>query len=585
MRRFTFRPRLLECLRSDYRTTDFLRDCAAGVTVGVVALPLAMAFAIASGVSPEAGVWTSIIAGFLIAALGGSRVQIGGPTGAYIVVVYGIVARYGVANLAICTVVAGVLLFVLGFLRLGALIQYVPISVVIGFTNGIAVLILLSQVHDLIGLHISLPDEFFARVRTLLGSITDADVTSVVVGSLCLIALLSWPKRIPTTGAVLEQSTQTPGATLSSATAAAPPRVNSRAGWIAALPGPVIVLIVSSFACAALELRVETIGSRFGGVPQGLPNFVLPAINVSTLRDLIAPIIAIALLGAIESLLSARVADSMIRDRHDPNQELMAQGIANVIAPLAGGIPATGAIARTATNVRTGGRTPIAGIVHALTLLIIVLVAAPWARFIPLPTLAAILVVVAINMADWHAFRDLRRYSIPYGAVLLTTFVLTVAFDLSTAVEVGLILSCLFFIYRISDLTEVEALEQHGDIATFRVFGALFFGSVGKLAPLFDPGLPCNVVLDMAQVISMDNTAVASLEDLHRSLTDRGGRLLLCGLNPHPRAQLLRSPVFSGAAARAIRNSFEEAVMEMQSRERDVDGHHIPANGSTTASR
>jgi len=571
MRRFTFRPRLLECLRSGYRTADFLRDCAAGVTVGVVALPLAMAFAIASGVSPEAGVWTSIIAGFLIAALGGSRVQIGGPTGAFIVVVYGIVARYGIANLAICTVVAGVLLFVLGFLRLGALIQYVPISVVIGFTNGIAVLILLSQVHDLIGLHVALPDEFFARVRTLFGSITDADVTSVAVGGVGLVALLLWPKRVPTTGAVLERSTQTPGANLSSATADTPRSDKSRAGWLAALPGPVLVLIISSLACAVLDLRVETIGTRFGGIPQGLPTFVVPTINVSTLRDLISPIIAIALLGAIESLLSARVADSMIRDRHDPNQELMAQGIANVVAPLAGGIPATGAIARTATNVRTGGRTPVAGIVHALTLLIVVLAAAPWARYIPLPTLAAILVVVAINMGDWHAFRDLRRYSIPYGAVLLTTFVLTVAFDLSTAVEVGLILSCLFFIYRISDLTEVDALEQQRDVATFRVFGALFFGSVGKLAPLFDPALPRNVVLDMAQVISMDNTAVASLEDLHRVLTDRGGRLLLCGLNPHPRAQLLRSRMFSGVAAGAIRNSFQDAVAELRSRGREAD--------------
>ena len=350
MRRFTFRPRLLECLRSGYRTSDFLRDCAAGITVGVVALPLAMAFAIASGVAPEAGVWTSIVAGFLIAALGGSRVQIGGPTGAYIVVVYEIVARYGVANLAICTVIAGVLLFVLGFLRLGALIQYVPISVVIGFTNGIAVLILLSQVRDLVGLHVALPDEFFARVRTLFGSLTDADVTSVAVGGSCLVALLLWPKRVPTTGAVLERSTQTPDATLSSATADAPRRDESRAGWLAALPGPVLVLIIASLACALLDLRVETIGTRFGGVPQGLPKLVIPAINLSTLRDLISPIIAITLLGAIESLLSARVADSMIRDRHDPNQELMAQGIANVVAPLAGGIPATGFGARGAAR-------------------------------------------------------------------------------------------------------------------------------------------------------------------------------------------------------------------------------------------
>lgn len=553
-----FRPKLLDCLRSGYGRSDFLTDCAAGVTVGVVALPLAMAFAIASGVSPQAGIYTSIVAGFLISALGGSRVQIGGPTGAYIVIVYGIVARYGVANLAICAMMAGVLLLVLGALRLGALIRYIPISIVIGFTNGIAVLILLSQVRDLLGIEATLPDEFFARVHTLVVSLGQADLTSVSVGAACLVALLSWPKRVPTSGEVLERVAQVPA---DSERLVVERPLRTGLAWLAALPGPIVVLVVASAASAGFGLHTQTIGTRFGGVPQGLPTLVLPAFDLSTLRDLLAPTIAIALLGAIESLLSARVADSMIHDRHDSNQELMAQGLANIVAPLLGGIPATGAIARTATNVRTGARSPVAGIVHSVTLLAVVLVAAPLAKYIPLPALAAILVVVALNMGDWHAFREIRRYSVPYRTVLLATFALTVAFDLSTAVEVGLVLSCLFFIYRISDLTEIERIDAGApDVVAFNVFGALFFGSVGRLSPLFDPALPRYMVLDMRQVISMDNTAMASLEELQRALRARQGQLFLCGLNEHPLAQLQRSPLLGAIDASILRRDLPYAL-------------------------
>ena len=292
-----------------------------------------------------------------------------------------------------------------------------------------------------------------------------------------------------------------------------------------------------------LNIPLETIGTRFGGIPTGLPDFTLPVVTLSALRDLIAPTITITLLGAIESLLSARVADAMIGDRHDPNQELMAQGIANIVVPFFGGIPATGAIARTATNVKTGGRTPVAGIVHALTLLAIVLAAAPLAKFIPLAALSAVLVVVAINMGDWKAFVELRRYSIPYRVVLLTTFVVTVAFDLSTAVELGLLLASLFFIYRVSDLTSVEAIATGNPaIAAYGVFGALFFGSVAKLEPLLDLGVSTRiVVLDMHQVISLDNTALETLDSLRRALAERGGALLLCALNEHPDLQVRRS--------------------------------------------
>jgi len=313
---------------------------------------------------------------------------------------------------------------------------------------------------------------------------------------------------------------------------------------LAPFPAPIVVLVVASVAAALLELPLETIGTRFGGVPQGLPDLAMPAITLSRLRDLVGPIIAIALLGAIESLLSARVADTMIGDRHDPNQELMAQGIANLVTPFVGGIPATGAIARTATNVRAGGRTPIAGVIHSVTLLAIVLVAAPLARYVPLSALAAVLVVVAINMGDWKAFRELRRYSVPYRVVLLATFALTVAFDLATAVEVGLVLSALFFIYRLAELTRVDRIESPVEgVAIYRLFGALFFGSVARLDRLREAAQDGTrvAILDMEQVVSLDNTALDALADVQRSLAAHGVTMILCGLNAHPAAQLERS--------------------------------------------
>ncbi|MBS0320064.1 MAG: STAS domain-containing protein [Proteobacteria bacterium] len=562
---FAFRPRLVDCLKAGYSRAAFLTDLGAGITVGIVALPLAMAFAIASGVTPQAGLYTAIVAGFLISALGGSRVQIGGPTGAYIVVVYGIVARYGLANLVVCTLAAGAILFAMGFFRLGGLIRFIPVSIVIGFTNGIALLILLSQVKDFLGLTQKLPDEFFARMRTLATHVTDASPAALAVGIACLVVLFLWPRNITTAGQALaaEAGDTSPAAARDRAIRNAHRRA---VGILSRAPGPIVVLVVASVACVLLHVPLETIGTRFGGIPQGLPALVVPAISLGTLRDLVAPTITIALLGAIESLLSARVADTMIGDRHDPNQELMAQGVANVVAPLFGGIPATGAIARTATNVRTGGRTPVAGMVHAATLLVIVLVAAPLAAYVPLPALSAVLIVVAINMGDWKAFAELRRYSIPYRVVLLATFAITVAFDLSTAVEIGLVLASLFFLYRVSDLTRVERVATGDDrVAAFNVFGALFFGSVAKLEPLFDRNAVPEtvVVLDMHQVISLDNTVLDTLDALRVDLGRRDGVLLLAGLNPHPAAQVARSefghalgtanvlPDLAGALARA----------------------------------
>ncbi len=560
-----FRPKLLECLNAGYGRADFLADLGAGLTVGVVALPLAMAFAIASGVSPQAGIYTAIIAGFLVAALGGSRVQIGGPTGAYIVIVYGIVSRYGLSNLIICTLVAGFILFAMGFFKLGGLIRFIPISIVIGFTNGIAVLILLSQVKDFLGLRLALPDEFFTRISVLAGGIGGLSVPTLVVGVACLLTLLAWPKTVPSTGDALamEAGDAVAGASARAGDRALFDTARRGAAWFARIPGPIVVLVVASIGCMLLGADIATIGTRFGGIPTGLPAFVAPAITLQTLRDLVAPTITIALLGAIESLLSARVADTMIGDRHDPNQELMAQGIANIVVPFFGGIPATGAIARTATNVRTGARTPIAGMIHALTLLAIVLVAAPLAKYIPLAALSAVLIVVAVNMGDWRAFADLHRYSIPYRVVLLTTFAVTVAFDLSTAVEVGLVLASLFFIYRVSDLTHLEAVASgYDDIAAYRVFGALFFGSVAKLEPLFDRALtPARfVVLDMHQVISLDNTALDTLDTLRQSLSERRGALVLCALNAHPAAQVRRSAFGQALSADNVQADYPAAL-------------------------
>ncbi|MCC6869559.1 MAG: STAS domain-containing protein [Burkholderiales bacterium] len=547
-----FRPKLVDCFAQGYTRDDLRADLLSGITVGVIALPLAMAFAIASGVSPQAGIFTAIIAGFLISLLGGSRVQIGGPTGAYIVIVYGIVAQYGIANLAICTVAAGVLLFVMGAIRLGSLIRFIPVAIVIGFTNGIAVLILLSQVKDFLGLDLTLPEEFFTRVQALATSAPKADPVTVLLALACLVALLFWPKEITTSGQVLEAEAEHAALVAESDT---DPSLRERTLHdtmhrarliLTRLPGPIMVVVIASLVVAVFHLDVQTIGTRFGGIAQELPAFAWPEISLPTLRNLLAPTITIALLGAIESLLSARVADAMIDDRHDPNQELMGQGIANIIAPLFGGIPATGAIARTATSVRTGARTPIAGMVHALTLLVIVLAAAPLAKYIPLAALSAVLVVVALNMGDWHAFRALRKYSVAYRTVLLATFVVTVAFDLSLAVQIGLVLASLFFIYRISELTRVEPITLDGapvGVAAYKVFGSLFFGSIGKLEPLLDPVVsPAHImILEMHQVISIDNTGLETLQALERALAKRGGQLILCGLNRHPAEQVTRS--------------------------------------------
>ncbi|MFM8756662.1 MAG: SulP family inorganic anion transporter [Limnohabitans sp.] len=514
-----FRPRLVDALRG-YDRSRFLRDVVAGLTVGVVALPLAMAFAIASGLKPEAGLMTAIMAGFLISLLGGSRVQIGGPAGAFIVIVYAIVERYGLANLVLATAMSGMVLFLMGLLRLGALIRFIPVAVIIGFTNGIAVLIIVSQVRDFLGLDIAvLPADFFGLLLMLgthLDSI-DGPTLAVALGSLSLLA--GWHRMAGRSGA------------------------GDWARPLALFPGSIVALVLATLATALLDLPVATIGSRFGGLPDHLPGFAWPDFSWESARFLFMPTMTLALLGAIESLLCARVSDGLTRDRHDPNQELMAQGVANFITPFFGGMPATGTIARTMTNIHSGASSPIAGMVHALTLLALVLVAAPLARHIPLAAMAAILVFVAWNMGQWQEFLNLRQYRLPYRMTLLGVFFLTVVFDLTVAVEVGLIAACLTFIYRISSLSrseQVGALDHPGlaglkeKVQAWRLYGALFFGAV-QLVEEIEDRLACPVVvLDLKNVIYIDSSGVDALVHLIDACRHRKQTLIVCGLMHQP---------------------------------------------------
>jgi SulP family sulfate permease len=532
LRLHPFRPRLLDSLKA-YDRRRLGADIGAGVTVGIVALPLAMAFAIASGLKPEAGLFTAIIAGFLISALGGSSVQIGGPAGAFIVIVYGIVERYGLANLLISTALAGVLLFLMGWLRLGALVRYIPVSIVIGFTNGIAVLIGLSQVKDLLGLQIDkMPADFFTQIGVLASHVHTLNPVALLVGLGCTAVVVLWPKSYQ-----MDTAPQGPWA-----------RFKRKSAHV---PGTIVALAGATVLTATLQLPLETIGSRFGGIPQTLPAFALPEFSWASAQQLLMPTLTIALLGAIESLLCARVADNLTdHPRHDPNQELMAQGVANLVSPLFGGMPATGTIARTVTNVRAGATSPVAGMVHALTLLLVVLVAAPLALHVPLAALAGILLFVAWNMGEWRAFGHARRFNLPYRTVLFGTFVLTVVLDLTVAVEVGLVLACVFFIWRMGSLFKVEARSAR-DLPTglapqtqvFNLYGALFFGAVAQVEDLPERLSPDtrHVVLDMHRLVSMDTSGLEALRQLHRSLQRLDVTLRLVDVNEQPLSLIRRS--------------------------------------------
>jgi len=509
-------PKLFLCLQS-YSTRDFLADVTAGLTVGLVALPLAMAFAIASGVTPQAGIYTAVVAGFLISALGGSRVQIGGPTGAFVVIVAGVIAKFGISGLLIVTVMAGAILVVMGLTGLGTAVKFIPRPVTIGFTNGIAILIASTQIKDFLGLQIgALPSEFIARMRVLAENISTVhwQTAALSTASLALIILV--------------------------------PRLTRR------IPGSIIALLLATVCVAFFALPVATIGSAFGGIPTGLPKVSLPVFKPELIVVLIPSALTVALLAAVESLLSAVVADSMTGDRHNSNMELVAQGIANLASPLFGGIPATGAIARTATNIRSGARTPVAGIIHALTLLTILLVAAPLARFIPLATLSAVLFVVAYNMGEWREIGVILRLSWADKAVWAATFFLTVFADLTIAVEVGIALAALLYISRIAQTTTVEPVtaeyieegrlhilqdkEVPPYVTILRIHGPFLFGTTDKLEEAtanLKPFAPV-VVLRIRNMTALDATGLYALEKLADRLKKSGRTLLLCGAREQP---------------------------------------------------
>ena len=518
-------PKLFLCLKS-YSAQDLTADLIAGLTVGLVALPLAMAFGIASGVSPQAGIYTAVVAGSIISVLGGSRMQIGGPTGAFVVIVASIIARFGMSGLLMVTLMAGVMLVVMGATGLGAAVKFIPRPVTIGFTNGIALLIASTQIKDFLGIaapHV--PSEFLGRIAVLARHIGTVDISTIVVASTSLAVILMAP------------------------------RVTKK------VPGSIVALLLGTVAVALLHLPIATIGSRFGGIPQGPPPFSLPAFRVDLIVPLLPSALTVALLAAVESLLSAVVADGMSGDRHNSNMELIAQGVANLVCPFFGGIPATGAIARTATNIRSGARTPVAGIVHAMTLLLILLVAAPLARFIPLATLAAVLFVVAYNMGEWKEIGVILRLSKADKAVWVSTFALTVFADLTVAVEVGIGLAALLYIQRIAQTTTVQTVtaEYIEDgrvhslqdkvvppfVTILRIHGPFLFGTTDKLTEETEDlaKFATVVILRIRNMTAIDATGLHALEVFSDRLKKAGKSLLLCGARDQP-ARLLQQSEF-----------------------------------------
>jgi len=521
----TLIPKSIISLR-DYSLHKFFCDLAAGLTVGLVALPLAMAFAISSGVSPQAGLYCAIISGFLISALGGSRTQIGGPTGAFVVIVYGIVAQHGLDGLFVCTMMAGIILVILGLTGLGSAVKYIAHPVVLGFTNGIAVLIASMQIKDFCGLQIDkVPGDVLGRMEAIIANFNTFSVASTALAVLSLGVVLVCPKPLKR------------------------------------LPGSTVALLFGTIAVAAFQLPVETVGMRFGDLPRGLPAFAVPHLHRAMILHLLGPAFTVAMLGAIESLLSAVVADRMSGDKHNPNVELVAQGVANMVSPLFGGLPATGAIARTATNIRSGAITPMAGMIHALTLLALLLFAAPLAQHIPLAVLSAILLVVAYRMGEWKEVPKILKLSWADISVWLVTFLLTVFADLTLAVEVGIILAGLLFIRKVTKTTTVSRVtkeyledgrahilqDKHiPDYVTIvRIHGPFLFGSTEKIAQISDriEELSPIVILRLRNMTAIDATGLLALEDLAAKLHAGHRALILCGARRQP-ARLMRQATF-----------------------------------------
>jgi SulP family sulfate permease len=545
-----FEPKLITVLKEGYGPAQLLRDATAGVIVGVVALPLAIAFGIASGVKPEQGLYTAIIAGFLISALGGSRVQIGGPTGAFIVIVYGIVERFGYEGLAVATFIAGILLVLMGLARLGTVIKFVPYPVTVGFTAGIALIIAASQLRDFLGLEMdNVPADFLEKLGAYGEHLGSWNPWAVIVGVATVLCVVYWP------------------------------RISTR------LPGPLVAIVLTTLAVQLFGVPVETIGDRFGSVPSSLPRpSPLPAMSMADIRSIFPSAVSIALLAAIESLLSAVVADGMVGARHRSNTELIAQGIANMASPVFGGIPATGAIARTATNVKNGGRSPVAGIVHALTLLVIMYFFAGAAALIPMATLAGILLVVAYNMSEWRVFAHLFRSPRSDVIVLLTTFILTVVIDLTVALQVGIVLAAFLFMRRVAVLSEGRFVrELLGDdrveegapagvqrvppgVEIFEIQGMLFFGAASKFKDALRDTRqkPRVLILHMRDVLAADATGLRALEDIVDKARADGTTVLLSQVRPQPREVMVRSGLLAKIGADNLCDTIEDALDRAQ---------------------
>jgi len=536
MKRFNYKiwlPKSVEAL-TNYSGKAFAADLTAGLTVGMVALPLAMAFGISSGVTPQAGIYTAVIAGFLISALGGSRTQIGGPTGAFVVVIAAIIAKHGLSGLLMVTMMAGVILLFLGLTGLGNAVKFIPRPVVIGFTNGIALLIASTQIKDFLGIRAdgSVPSEFLERMHYLWDNIATTSPVTVILACSSLLIILALPKLTRK------------------------------------IPGSIVALIAATACVPLFNIPVETIGSRFGGIPTGLPAMQIPELRFDLIIPLLPSAITVALLAAIESLLSAVVADSMSGDQHNSNVELVAQGIANLTVPLFGGIPVTGAIARTATNIRSGALTPVSGMIHALTLLLIILFAAPLAKFIPLGTLAAVLFVVSYNMGEWREIPMILRQEPKEIAVWLLTFALTVLADLTIAVEVGMTLAALLYIYQVSKTTVVapltnEALEESRAhrlqdktiphyVSILHIQGPFLFGVAEKLKAVQIDGLNEIVILRLRHMTAIDSTGVYAMEQFYEKLHAAGKTLLICGARRQPKRVIYTSTLPRIIGARNI---------------------------------
>ena len=541
-------PASLLALRN-YSAQTFLADLIAGLTVGFVALPLAMAFAVSSGMTPQAGIYCAVVTGFIISAFGGSNVQIGGPTGAFVVVVSGIIATYGVDGLFMCTMMAGVLLVLMGITGTGTAVRFIPRPVVIGFTNGIALVIASTQLQDFFGITVpgALPGEFVGRLETLIDHASTLSIPATAVAAGVVVLIVVWNRYVPR------------------------------------VPGYIVALLAGTVVVAAGGLQVETIGSRFGGIPAGLPEVHFPRFRPDLMLTLLSPTLTVAMLGAIESLMSAVVADRMTGQRHNSNVELFAQGVANIVSPIVGGLPATGAIARTATNIRSGARTPVAGMVHAVTLLAILLFAAPLAARVPMAVLAGILIVVARNMGEWHEIGELWKQGWTDRLVWLVTFVLTVFADLTVAVEAGMILAALLFIRRVARTTTVsqvtrEYVEQGREhilqdkdipdyVSIFRIHGPFLFGATDKLAAAIEAAEPLApiVILRLRNMTAIDATGLRAIQDVADWLKKRNRVLLICGVMPQPATLMAQSEFHRHVGADNILPNVEDALARAKS--------------------